>query len=75
MRRSRSPGCMVRLRVFKLVCRRAQQFGRSLVREHPPSLCTEREDDQGLSRLFIVCPYVAFSQGGGGTRHVTLGGR
>jgi hypothetical protein len=60
------PGCMVRLRVFKLFCRRGQQFGRSLVREQPPSLCTEQEDDRGLSRLFIVRPFVAFPQGGGG---------
>jgi hypothetical protein len=60
------PGCMVRLQVFKLVCRRGQQFGRSLVREKPPSLCTEREDDRGPSRLFIVHPFVAFPQGGGG---------
>jgi hypothetical protein len=35
------------------------------VREQPPSLCTEREDDRGSSRLFIVCPFVAFPQGGG----------
>jgi hypothetical protein len=26
----------------------------------------EREDDQGPSRLFIVCPFVAFLQGGEG---------
>jgi hypothetical protein len=61
----RHPGCMVRLRVFKLVCRCGQKFGRSLAREQPPSLCTEREDDRGLSLLFIVCPFVAFPQGGG----------
>jgi hypothetical protein len=54
------------LRVFKLFCRRGRQFGRSLVREQPPSLCMEREDDRGLSRLFIVRPFVAFPQGGGG---------
>jgi hypothetical protein len=60
------PGCMVRLRVFMLVCRRGQQFGHSLAREQPPSLCTERENDRGLSRLFIVCPFVTFPQGGGG---------
>jgi hypothetical protein len=59
---------MVRLQVFKLFCRLGQQFGRSLVREQPPSLCMEREDDQGLSRLFIVHPFVAFPQGGGGER-------
>jgi hypothetical protein len=36
------------------------------VREQPLSLCTEREDNQGLSRLFIVRPFVAFPQGGRG---------
>jgi hypothetical protein len=61
-------GCIVGLRVFKLVCRRGQQFGRSLVREQPPSLCTEQEDDQGPSRLFVVHPFVAFPQGGRGER-------
>jgi hypothetical protein len=35
------------------------------LREQPPSLCTEREDDQGLSRLFYT-PFVAFPQGGRG---------
>jgi hypothetical protein len=59
---------MVRLRVFKLVCRRGQQFGCSLVREKPPSLYTEQEDDRGPSRLFIVRPFVAFPQGGGEER-------
>ena len=38
----------------------------ALVREQPPSLCTEREDDRGLSRLFIVHPFVTFPQGGRG---------
>jgi hypothetical protein len=36
------------------------------VREQPPSLGTEREDDRGPSRLFIVRPFVDFMQGGGG---------
>jgi hypothetical protein len=63
------PGCMVRLRVFKLVCRRGQQFGRSLVQEQPPSLCTEREDDQGLSRLLLYAPSSPFrKEEGGGER-------
>jgi hypothetical protein len=66
MRPGHGPGAWSGSEFFKLVCRRGQQFGRSLVREQPPSLYTEREDDQGLSRLFIVCPFVAFRQGGGG---------
>jgi hypothetical protein len=69
------PGCMVRLRVFKLVCRRGQQFGRSLVREQPPSLCKEQEDDQGPSRLLLYAPSSPFRKEERGTRHVTLGGR
>jgi hypothetical protein len=60
------PGRMVRLRVFKSFCRRGRQFGRSLVREQHLSLCTEREDDRGLSQLFIVRPFITFPQGGGG---------
>jgi hypothetical protein len=66
---------MVRLRVFKLFCRRGRQFGRSLVREQSPSLCTEQEDDQGPSRLLLYAPSSPFRKEEGGTRHVTLGGR
>jgi hypothetical protein len=42
-----------------------------------PSLCTGREDGQGQTRLFYIRPCVAFPQGGGGggKRHVALGGR
>jgi hypothetical protein len=54
------PGCMVRLQVFKLFCRRGRQFGHSLVREQPPSLCMEREDDQGPSRLLLYAPSSPF---------------
>jgi hypothetical protein len=36
------------------------------LREQPPSLCTGREDGQGQTRLFYICPCVAFLQGGGG---------
>jgi hypothetical protein len=57
---------MVRLRVFKLVCRHGRQFGRSLVREQPPSLCTEREDDQGPSRLLLYAPSSPFRKEEGG---------
>jgi hypothetical protein len=60
------PGCMVRLQVFKLVRRRGQRFGRSLVREQPPSLCTEREDDQGPSRLLLYALSSPFRKEEGG---------
>jgi hypothetical protein len=42
------------------------------LREKPPSLCTEREDDQGLSRLFIIRPFIAFPQGGRGGESAML---
>jgi hypothetical protein len=68
MRPGRSPGAWSGSELLSWFRRRGQQFGRSLVREQPPSLCTERVDDRGLSRLFIVGPFVAFLQGGGGER-------
>jgi hypothetical protein len=38
------------------------------LREQPPSLCTEREDDQGLTRLLLYAPSSPFckEEGGGG---------
>jgi hypothetical protein len=66
MRPGRSPGEWSGSEFLSGFCRRGQQFGRSLVREQPPSLCTEREDNRGSSRLFILGPFVAFPQGGGG---------
>jgi hypothetical protein len=32
------------------------------LREQPPSLCTEREDDQGLSRLLLYTPSSPFAK-------------
>jgi hypothetical protein len=45
------------------------------LREQPPSLCTEREDDQGLTRLLSYAPSSPFRKEEGGKRHVALGGR
>jgi hypothetical protein len=45
------------------------------LREQPPSLCMEREDDQGLSQLLLYAPSSPFRKEEGGKRHVTLGGR
>jgi hypothetical protein len=46
------------------------------LREEPPSLCMEREDDQGLSRLLLYAPSSPFrKEEGGGKRHVALEGR
>jgi hypothetical protein len=36
------------------------------LREQPPSLCTEREDDQGLSRLLLYAPSLPFHKEEGG---------
>jgi hypothetical protein len=38
------------------------------LREQPPSLCTEQEDDQGVSRLLLYAPSSPFrkEEGGGG---------
>jgi hypothetical protein len=39
------------------------------VREQPPSLCSEREDDRGLSRLLLYAPSSPFrKEEGGGER-------
>jgi hypothetical protein len=36
------------------------------LREQPPSLCTERDDDQGLSRLLLYAPSSPFLKEEGG---------
>jgi hypothetical protein len=43
------------------------------LREQPPSLCTEREDDQGLSLLYTPLRHLS-TRRKGGKRHVALGG-
>jgi hypothetical protein len=45
------------------------------LREQPLSLCTEREDGQGLTRLLSYTPSSPFRKEEGGKRHVALGGR
>jgi hypothetical protein len=40
------------------------------LREQPSSLCTEREDDQGMSRLLLYAPSSPFRKEEGGKRHV-----
>jgi hypothetical protein len=44
------------------------------LREQPPSLCTEREDDQGLTRLLSYAPSSPFRKEEGRKRHVALEG-
>jgi hypothetical protein len=45
------------------------------LREQPPSLHREREDGQGLTRLFSYTPSSPFRKEEGGKRHASLGGR
>jgi hypothetical protein len=44
------------------------------LREQPPNLCTEREDDQGLSRLLLYALLSPFrkEEGGGGGESAML---
>jgi hypothetical protein len=44
------------------------------LREQPPSLCTGREDGQGLTRLFSYAPSSPFRKEEGGKRHAALEG-
>jgi hypothetical protein len=44
------------------------------LREQPPSLCTERGDDRGLTRLLSYAPSSPFRKEEGGKRHVAPGG-
>jgi hypothetical protein len=66
---------MVRLRVFKLVCRRGQKFGRSLVREQPPTSARSERTIEDRLGFLLYAPSSPFRKEEGGTRHVTLGGR
>jgi hypothetical protein len=45
------------------------------LREQPPSLRTEREDGQALTRLFLYASVSPFRKEEGGKRHVALRGR
>jgi hypothetical protein len=73
MRPGRSPGAWSGSKLSSWFVDAVNSFGRSRVREQPPSLCTEREDDQGLYRLLLYAPASPFRKGG--KRHVALGGR
>jgi hypothetical protein len=75
MRPGRSPGAWSGSKLSSWFVDVVNNFGRSRVREQPLSLCTEREDDQGLSRLLSYAPASPFRKEEGGKRHVALGGR
>jgi hypothetical protein len=57
---------MVRLQVLSWFVNMVDNFGRSLVREQPPSLCTEREDNQEPSQLLLYAPSSPFRKEEGG---------
>jgi hypothetical protein len=75
MRPGRSPGAWSGSKLSSWFVDAVNSFGRSRVREQPPSLCTEREDDQGLSRLLLYALVSPFRKEEGGKCHVALGGR
>jgi hypothetical protein len=77
MRPGRSPGAWLGSEFLGWFVDAVNNLAVAGLREQPPSLCTEREDDQGLSRLFLYAPSSPFrkEEGGGGKRHVALGGR
>jgi hypothetical protein len=74
MRPGHSPGAWSGSKLSSWFVDAVNSFVRSQVREQPPSLCTEREDDQGLSRLLLYAPASPFRKEEGGKRHVALGG-
>ena len=51
---------MVRFRVFGWFINAVNGLAVAGLREQPLSLCTEREDDQGLSRLLLYAPSLPF---------------
>jgi hypothetical protein len=66
MRPSRSPGAWSGSELLSWFVDVVNSFGRSRVRGQPPSLCTEREDDKGLSRLLLYAPSSPFRKEEGG---------
>jgi hypothetical protein len=66
MRPGRSPGAWSGSEFLSWFVDAVNSFGRSQVRGLPPSLCTEREDDQGLSRLLLYAPWSPFRKEEGG---------
>jgi hypothetical protein len=60
MRPGRSPGAWSGSKLSSWFVDAVNSFGRSRVREQPSRLCTEQEDDQGLSRLLSYAPASPF---------------
>jgi hypothetical protein len=66
MRPGRSSGAWSGSEFLSWFIDAVNSFGRSRVRGQPPSLCTEREDDQELSRLLLYAPSSPFRKEEGG---------
>jgi hypothetical protein len=66
MRPGRSPGAWSGSKFLSWFVDAVHSFSRSQVRGQPSSLCTEREDDQGLSRLLLYAPSSPFRKEEGG---------
>jgi hypothetical protein len=66
MRLGRSPGAWSGSEFLSWFVDAINSFGRSRVRGQPPSLCMEREGDQGLSRLLLYAPSSPFRKEEGG---------
>jgi hypothetical protein len=76
MRPGRSPGAWSGSEFLSWFVDAVNGLAVAGLREQSPSLCMEREDDQGLSRLLLYAPLSPFrKEEGGGKRHVALGGR
>jgi hypothetical protein len=66
MRPGRGPGAWLGSEFLSRFVDAVNSFGRSRVRGQPPSLCTEREGDQGLSQLLLYAPSSPFRKEEGG---------
>jgi hypothetical protein len=70
MRLGRSPGAWSGSEFLGWFVDAVNSLAVAGLREQPPSLCTEQEDDQGLSRLLSYAPSSPFCKEEGG--HVAL---
>jgi hypothetical protein len=66
MRPGRSPGVWSGFEFLGWFVDAVNSLAVAGLREQPPSLCTEREDDQGLSRLSLYAPSSPFRKEEGG---------
>jgi hypothetical protein len=75
MRSDRSPGAWLGSEFSGWFVDAVNGLARAGFARAAPSLCTERENDQGLTRLLSYAPLSPFRKEEGGKRHVALRGR